>query len=588
MSTANTYLKVTELDFADIRANLKGFLQTQEQFKDYDYEGSAMATLLDVLAYNTHYNAFYVNMLANEMFLDTAQQRDSVVSRARELGYLPQSATGATASINVTFTGVDASLSSIIIPKHAAFNSRVDNYTYTFVTTEATTIVNVGGIFSADISITEGIPLTYTLTYSSSEKTKFIIPNINVDTSTIKVKVQSSSTDTTTTEFVRATNLTEIKSTSPVFFIEEAPDLKYEIVFGSGSLGTALKDGNVVTIEYLVCSGPETNGANRFAAGAIDIGTPYQSCLVATNTVARGGHYRESIDSIKFNAPRLYQTQNRAVVAEDYSRILLAENNDLQSVIAFGGEKADPPVFGKVFIAVKPYGEDFMTQSRKEQIKYSILDRTPLSIDPIIADPDYIYIIPEITTYYDSTSTVVKTGELQSNVLNAVKTYSENNLERFGNRLRYSRFVRSLDNLTDAYILNNEAKLSLEKRFTPSIQNVQKVTLKFSNALRRFSLLSTQFTYNNFLCYLSDDGNGNIDIFRYNLERVKTIVVASAGKINYNTGLVEIENFLPTAFSGIEIKVRAQPESLDIAPIREQILVIDSNSATVSVVGESV
>jgi len=586
MATANTYLRVTELDFSGIRDNLKTYLSTQSQFQDYDFEGSAMAVLLDVLAYNTHYNAYYLNMLANEMFLDTAQQRDSVVSRAKELGYVPVSAIGATANVQVTFTGVTSGTTQFTIPKNSKFTTTVDDVTYTYVTPEAYKVVNNNGSFTRSINIKEGEPLTHRFTVGAAGQ-RYILPNQYIDTSSITVFVQESSADTTQTEFTRATNINQVFSTSPVYFLEEVADQKYELLFGSGALGKEVKSGNIIIVSYLVCNGSATNGASGFSVDTLNVGVSYSAATLVTNSTARGGRYPETISSIKFNAPRNYQTQNRAVINEDYQRILLSENADLQSVVAFGGEQANPPVYGKVYIAVKPFGEEFATQNRKAQVRASILDRTPLGIDPVVIDPDYTYLIPNITTYYDKTRTRVTEAAIESNIRATIATFATNNLERFGNRLRYSRFVRALDNVTVGEILNNDATINLEKRFVPNINAAEKVELAYNNPIRPETVTSTEFTYSGFSCYFDDDGLGNINIYRFNSARERVNVVSNAGTVNYTTGLVEVENFAPSAYSDIQMKVTVTPDRLDVIPVREQILLMNFGDAVISIVGES-
>jgi hypothetical protein len=587
MATANTYLQVSELDFDEIRTNLKGYLSTQNQFKDYNFEGSAMSVLLDVLAYNTHYNSYYLNMVANEMFLDTAQQRDSVISRAKELGYLPVSAIGASANVTLTFSGIANTVAQFTIPKNSKFSTTIDDITYTYVTPEASLVLNSANTFSKAISIKEGIPLTHQFTVSSSNPIRYILPNKNIDTSSISVSVQESSSDTTTTEFTRATNIKQVFSTSPVFFLEESADDKYEIIFGQGALGKSLKNNNIVIVDYLVCNANKTNSANVFSVDSLSIGVSYTSATITTNVDSLGGRSSESIESIKFNAPRNYQTQNRAVVDNDYQRILITENADLQSVIAFGGEQAVPAVYGKVYIAVKPYGENYATNTRKSQIKDSISDRTPLGIDPVIIDPDYIYIVPTITTYYDKTSTTVSASQIESDIRSATLSYSTDNLERFGNKLRYSKFIRSLDNITTGSILNNDVSISLEKRFVPNISQSERLLLKFNNKIRKGTLSSTEFTYQNFSAYLDDDSLGNVNIYRYNDAKVKTNIITNAGTVDYDTGQVEVNTFEPTAFSDTQLKVSMTPDRFDVTPVMEQILIMDSENGDVTVTGET-
>jgi len=587
-TSANSYLQVTELDFEEIRTNLKSYLSTQSQFQDYDFEGSAMAVLLDVLSYNTHYNAYYINMLANEMFLDTSQQRDSVVSHAKLVGYTPVSAIGATANVTVTFSGVSPVTAQFTIPKNSKFTTTIDDIQYTYVTPQAYTVTNSSNTFSRSITIKEGLPLTHRFTVNDANPQRFVLPNENVDVSSISVRVQESAADTTVTEFTRATNVSQVFSTTPVYFVEEAYDLKYEIIFGSGSLGKSLKNGNIIIIDYLVCNGDATNGATTFSIDDLTgITEPYTTATIATNSNAIGGRPAETIDSIKFNAPRFYQTQNRAVVDNDYQRILLAENSDLQSVIAFGGELASPPVYGKVYVAVKPFGEQFATATRKQQLRESILNRVPLAIDPVFIDPDYTYLIPSVTTYYSASQTVVSTGAIETQILNSIRDFSTNNLERFGNRLRYSRFVRALDNTQNGSILNNDATINIQKRFVPNTNLAERVTLNFNNPLRASTLTSSQFTLNGFQASLDDDGNGNVRIYRFNESKQKVFINDNAGTIDYTNGTVIINAFRPSAYSGIEMKVTVIPNRLDVIPIREQILIMDVNDAKVTLVGET-
>jgi len=584
---ANTYLQVTELDFDQIRTNLKSHLSAQDQFRDYNFEGSAMAVLLDILAYNTHYNAYYVNMLANEMFLDTAQQRDSVVSHAKLLGYTPVSSIGAQANVTVTFAGLANTVTNFTIPKNSKFTTTVDDITYTYVTPEAYKVTKENNEFSRSIIIKEGEPLTHRFTVSSGSD-RFIIPNKNVDMTSIVVKVQESSSDTTTTDFTRATNVDQVYSTTPIFFLEEASDEKYEVVFGSGSLGKAVKVGNIVIVEYLVNNGEETNGAKTFSIDTLNVGVSYTSATITSvNTAARGGRPPETIDSIKFNAPRNYQTQNRCVIDNDYQRILLAENPDLQSVVAFGGELATPAVYGKVYIAAKPYGENFITALRKQQLKESIKNRTPLAVDPVFIDADYTYIVPTITTYYNQSKTTISTGQIESDIRQAVADYSANNLERFGNRLRFSRFVRALDNVQNGFIFNNDARLSLQKRIVPNTQVSEKVSVNFNNAARKGTLDSSQFTYNGFLAYLDDDSLGNVRIYRFNDARQKVFIDQVAGTIDYDTGTIVIENFAPSDYADTYMKISIDPEKLDVVPVRQQILIMSSQEALITLIGET-
>ena len=585
-TSANTYLKVTEVDFDDIRTNLKSYLSTQDQFQDYNFEGSALATLLDVLAYNTHYNAFYLNMLANEMFLDTAQQRDSVVSRAKELGYLPSSAIGAQANVSLTFTGIANTNAQFTIPRNATFTTTVDDVSYTYVVPTAKTVVNVSNTFSTSLIIKEGTPLTHRFTVSASNPERYIIPNVNVDTSSIKVTVQESASDTTTTEYIRATNTKQITGTSAVYFLEESADKKYEVVFSPGTLGKPVKNGNIVIIEYLVCNAKDTNGAKTFTVDNLNLGVSYTSVAVTTNKASSGGNTQEAIESIKFNAPRNFQTQNRAIVKNDYERIITTENADIQSVIAFGGEDADPAVYGKVYIALKPVGALQTTNNKKAQIKTSISDRTPLGVDPVMIDPEYTYIIPTVKVFYNRTLSTATTSEVQSAALTAITNFSTNNLEQFDKRFRFSRFVRVLDNLTVAEVLNTDASVQMQKRISPLLNISQSIDILFNNPIRTSTLSSTQFVFETFNCFLDDDGLGTVRIYRFDDTNTKVIQNSNVGTINYTTGKITLSNFNVSSIVGTQLKINATPDTLDVTPLREQILIMQSVDAVVTAISE--
>jgi len=589
--SANTYLKVTELDFEEIRTNLKSYLSTQDKFSDYNFEGSAMSVLLDVLAYNTHYNAYYLNMVANEMFLDTAQQRDSVVSRAKELGYLPASAIGSQAEVTLNFAGVAGDVPQITVPKNSKFTSTIDDVTYTFVSPEAVAVGrSTANTFTKTLTIKEGEPLSHAWTVSSTNPVRYIIPNGGVDTSSITVSVQNSSTDSTKVQYTRATNINQVFKTSPVFFLEEAADGKYEIVFGQGGLGKSVVAGNIITADYLVCNGVATDGAKTFSVESLVTGlSPAPTITVtATSKKSSGGRGQESVDSIKFNAPRNFQTQNRAVVANDYDRIILSENSDLQSVIAFGGEEYDPPTYGKVYIAIKPFNEEFATITRKQRLKESIKDRTPLAVDPVIIDADYTYLVPTVKVNYDLTRTFLTDDAIAANIREQIKDFSSKNLERFGNKLRYSRLVRALDNTSEGAILNTDASIKIEKRFVPDINNATNIKLKYNNKLRPTSVGSTQFIYNDFSAQIGDDGLGNLNIFRFSEDKVKVNIVSAAGTVDYETGALELKGFAPKSFSDIQIRLSASPDTFDVVAIREQILIMNSDEAIINVEGEQV
>ena len=585
MATANTYLELSEVDFSDIRTNLKSYLSTQTQFQDYDFEGSAISTLLDVLAYNTHYNAFYANMLANEMFLDTAQQRDSVVSRAKELNYLPISAKGSSANVTLTFNGVASTVGNFDIAANSTFSTTIDDITYTYVTPQAYTVVNNNNNFVKEITITEGEPLQHRWTVDTSAPVQYILPNHDIDVDSIKVVVQESATDTTKTTFTRATNIVAVSDTSTVYFLHETIDEKHEITFGDGILGKPVKNNNIIIVDYRVCNGTTTNGANTFSVGTVTAGASFSSVDLVLKSKATGGRELESVDDVKFNAPKNYETQNRAIIAEDFSRILLNENSDLSSVTSFGGEEREPAVFGKVYIAVKPLVEQYVTEARKNELKLSINDRTPIAVDPVLIDPEYLYVIPTVTVRFDEKTTTQTTDALVALVKAALVDYNTDNLNKFKKRLRFSRLTRAVDNV-DKAIFNTEMTLSLQNRFVPDVNLSQQYILKFKNKLTKSTLSSTQFTFDGYQAFFGDDGLGKVTIFRFDSALEKVIIKDNTGTIDYDTGEVNIKAFQPTAFEGIEIKVDATPVNLDVVPTQETIIMIDSEAATISAVSE--
>ena len=585
MATANTYLELSEVDFEDIRTNLKSYLSTQNQFQDYDFEGSAISTLLDVLAYNTHYNAFYANMLANEMFLDTAQQRDSVVSRAKELNYLPISAKGSSANVTLTFNGVASTVGNFDIAANSTFSTTIDDITYTYVTPQAYTVVNNNNNFVKEVTITEGEPLQHRWVVNALAPEQYILPNHDIDVDSIKVVVQESATDTTRTTFTRATNIVAVSDTSAVYFLHETIDEKHEITFGNNVLGKAVKNNNIIIVDYRVCNGTTTNGANTFSVGTVTAGASFSSVDLVLKSKATGGRELESVDDVKFNAPKNYETQNRAIIAEDFSRILLNENSDLSSVVSFGGEEREPAVFGKVYFSVKPLVEQYITEARKNELKLSINDRTPIAVDPVLIDPEYLYVIPTVTVRFDEKTTTESTDSLIALVKTGLVNYNTDNLSKFKKRLRFSRLSRAIDNV-DTAIFNTEVSLSLQKRFVPDVNLSQQYILKFKNKLTKSTLSSTQFTFDGYQAFFGDDGLGKVTIFRFDSTLEKVIIKDNMGTIDYDTGEVNIKAFQPTAFEGIEIKVDATPVNLDVVPNQETIILLDTESATISAVSE--
>ena len=394
---ASNKISVTDLEFDSIKANLKNYLSSQSTFQDYDFTGSGMDVLLDVLAYNTHYMGYYANMIGNEMFLDSASLRESVVSHAKLLNIMPTSATAPTAKLNFTFTPSN-SPTSLTIAKNTKFTSTVDGINYNFTTIKPTTLYPVSGVYSvSDIEVKEGTLLSKSYTVDLSDTAqRFIIPNANVDTSTLTITVQNSISDSTVYTYTDGDSLdvTTITSTQRVYFIQEVEDQKYEIFFGDGAVGRQLADGNIIFIEYLATQGILANKASTFTAVGTVGGLSSSHYTLTVGTTAIGGAAIESINSIKHNAPKLYQAQKRATTKDDYKAILFGEREDIESIAVYGGEDASPPVYGKVYIAIKPTGNAMYSTATKDDIKTSILKKTNVvTVIPELVDPIYYYII---------------------------------------------------------------------------------------------------------------------------------------------------------------------------------------------------
>ena len=424
-----TKLQISELDFDGIKTNLKNFLSQQDEFRDYDFEGSGMSVLLDLLAYNTHYLGFNANMLANEMFLDSADLRASVVSKAKQVGYTPTSSTSADAVVDVVVN--DATGSSLTMTRGTKFTTTVNNISYSFVNNSELSITPLDGVYKfSNVTLNEGTLLNFKYTANSSDTDqRFIIPNNNVDTTTLTVKVQESSTDTTTNTYTLATGITGLDSTSKVYFLQEIENGRYEIYFGDGVLGKAISDGNIIIMDYIVCNRNAPNGATTFTLSGTLGG--FSDATVTTISNSTNGSGPESIESIKYNAPRDYTSQDRAVTADDYKVLVKSLYANAQSVQVYGGEDAATPEYGKVFISIKAKSGSNLTESTKASIVSSLKQYAVASVRPTIIDPETTFITLNTTFKYDSTATTKGSSTLETDVLNTITNYGTDTLENF-------------------------------------------------------------------------------------------------------------------------------------------------------------
>ena len=591
-------LDISELDFENIKGSLKRFLGNQNEFKDYDFEGSSMAILLDLLAYNTHYLAYNANFVANEMFMDTAQLRSSVASLAKLVGYTPSSARAPVADLKLVIN--DGTGATITIPAGTKFSTTVDGLTYTFVSVADNTVQPVDGIYTAQsLNVYEGTYVSYNYTYDSSDiDQRFLIPSDRADSTTIKVAVQNSASDTTSNTYIRATSITELDGTSKVFFLQEAEDGQFEIYFGDGVIGKALEDGNIISISYVVTNKTEANGATSFAlSGSI---SGFNDVTITVNSSAQGGGEPEALQSIKTNASNFYSSQDRAVTVEDYKTKVKQLYANTQSVSAWGGEDAETPFYGRVYISILPTSGSNLTDSTKDRIVKDLKKFSVASVTPVIIDPETTDIVLTTTVKFDEKATTKVSDTIKSNVITTITNYNANTLQSFDTMFRHSKLTGLIDD-TDDSILSNITTVQLRKSFTPTIGSSTKYTINFANALYNPHsghntssggiLSSTGFKIDGNttdVFFLDDDGNGNVR--RYKMDgSVRSYANSTQGTINYTTGSVEvnslnvsnIENIRGAASTVIEVTVK--PNSNDIVPIRNQVLDIDIANSSVTV-----
>jgi len=597
---ASNKLTVSELDFDNIKTNLKTFMQGQSEFQDYDFEGSGFAVLLDVLAYNTHYLGFNANMLANEMYLDSADIRKNIVSLAKMIGYTPTSCRASNAELTIKVNNVPNTTTALTIDKGTVFTTSVDGQSYQFVTNQSYTVQPDSGVFEfVGVNIFEGTLVTFKYTKDTSDPDqKFTIPAANADTSTLKVTIQNSSSDSTQNVYTLATGFTDLTDVSKVYFMQESEDGKFEVYFGDGILGKSLSDGNIVILEYVVTNKTEANGASAYAlSGDID---GFSNVTITTTSNAANGSEAQTKESIRYNAPLQYTAQDRAVTSKDYETIVKSIYPNAQSVSAWGGEDDETPQYGVVKIAIKPISGSVLTTSTKETIKLQLKKYNVVSVRPEIVDPETTSILLTSNVKYNEQTTAKTADTLKANVISTLTNYNTNILNQFDGVFRYSKIIGLVDN-TDTSIVSNITTLKIRKEFSPTIGVSTRYDVYYRNSLYNPHsghnataggiLTSSGFKIDgdaNTIFFLDDDGQGNVR--RYSLSgSTRTYVNSTQGTINYTTGQVTInslnvsvvENIRGAASSVIELTVT--PSSNDIVPVRDQILNIDSANSTITV-----
>lgn len=597
-------LRVTELDFDDIKQNLKNYLLNYRDsdnnliFADFDFDSSSISILLDILSYNTHYNAYLASMVANEMFLDSAIKRESAVSIAKHLGYTPLSFRSSRA--RVSFTVVPSGdPSSVTLPRYSPFVTNIEGTEYTFVNLDPVTILPQAGqyIFN-NVEIVEGEPLEYTFRVDvSGPSEKYVIPNKNIDTTTIRVTVQNSFTDITRTTYTLAEDIGSINSESKVFFLEENPTGFFELFFGDNVLGKKLSPGNLVTVEYLVSSGSQCNVSkeiNQFFTLGASVGGTIIDFPIQAVTNSTGGDEPDTIDEIKFKAPKFRSSMNRAVTADDYKAIIEANYPLVESVSIWGGEDNDPPMYGKVMISLKPYLGFTISDSLKERIRKDILDkRKMLTIIPEFVDPNYLYINLNTTVRHNTRNSKFIPQEIQSLVRGEINKYFSQELQKFDKDFVYSRLSKVID-AVDTFVIGNISSMLLQKRISPIPNSNQgyssKDTIKFVNKIISGSVTSTTFFYEKdgeiktvfMKDMLTSSDRGTLSL----LDTFTGIIVEeNLGTVIYSTGEVIIPRLNISGYVGEtnDIRIYGKTDNLDINASKDVILVIDDSTGNTAI-----
>ena len=587
-------ISITELDFFAAKDALKSYLQGQTQFRDYDFDGSNMNVLLDVLSYNTYMNNFYTNMAYSEMFLDTAQTRQSVISHAKELNYLPRSCVSAAAKIQIDFTAAD-NPSFITVPKNTKFTGRLGNNRYTFSTNRSYTVTQVDGAYCiTDVSIYEGKLVTEFYTVTSGTTQRFILNNTDVDTSSITVAVRASSaTDALSTEYTQRESIFGVTATDPVFYIQPTDEESYEITFGKDVFGKQPSVNNIVEVSYRISSKDAPNGIRTFTSENI-AGYPV---TITTIAKADGGADRESIESIRYFAPKSIQVQDRAVTESDYEIILKNEFPEIQAISVYGGEELTPPRYGRVVVAVDVQNAEGVSENNKNTYYNYLKERCPIGIEPIIISPEFMYLNVDTNIYYNTKTTESSEADIRSAVTSAILAYSDNNLSDFRKTFRFSKLGYDIDS-SNINILSNDTEVLAIIPINPVLDVTASYTLDFKNSLiidhpltagediadHKAAIKSSQFTYNGRTAFIQDNGNGVLQILRTTATGF-VYLNRNIGSVNYTTGQVIITNLNVSAYTGSEIKIYGRTLAKDITAPKDRIITIREADINITVYG---
>ena len=585
------YTQVANLDFEDIKVALKDYMRAQTDFTDYDFEGSALSNLIDVLAYNTYYTAFNTNMVVNELFIDSATLRDNVVAIAKQLGYRPKSATSPTAyvSFEVNYTNPTTD-TELLLKKGSGFIATYDNNVYQYVVLDDVTaqVVNDVATFT-DVAVNEGTQLTNTFTVNTALKgQRFILDNQNIDTNTIRVKVYPTG-GSFSEPYLVADNILGVDGNSKVFFLDEIEDERYEILIGDGILGKKLENNARIEVSYLTTSGPESNGVRTFVfSGVLEnpqgVSPTAFTTSITSTTASAGGEEIESTQKIKYTAPKAYGTQDRAVTAQDYEAIVRQVYPATSDIIIFGGEDQDPPEYGRVFIALKPKDASYLTSLTKNQIIEELKKYVVASVEPKLIDPSILYVELTSKIYYNRESTDQTPAQIRDKAIGGVQSYLDtSDTEKFNGKFRYSKMVGVIDD-ADKSINSNLTEVTMRKDFYPSLNSTFYYEVCFQNAFDVNCddpiLSSTGFRvteYPNFDVYVEDRG-GKIVLYRLDsVTGEKVVLDKELGDIDYEKGELKMYNvtIIKGSFFDNRISLRVKPLSNDIKAVREVYLDVD-------------
>jgi len=592
-----TNLNITDLDFDDIKDNLKNYLKQQTIFNDYDFDGSGMNVLLDVLAYNTHYNAMAAHLSLNEAFLDSAQIRGNAVSRARMLGYVPTSELAPRAKVNIVLdvateaAGGSDIPTTITIPRGAKFQTSLQGITYRFVTLDShTATVNNNKFTYTDVEIAEGTynSIKYRV-YNDIQIQKHQIPHKNVDTTSMRVRVQANEESTSYDLYSKFESLLNVDSTSKIYHVQENSNGFYEVYFGDTVIGKKPAYNNIVTLDYVYSHGKDANGASTFTMS--DSIGGFNNITITTASNASGGAEQETLESVRYNAPIAFTAQNRAVTAEDYRSIIKKNFTNIGSINTWGGEDQAIPDYGRIYICIKPNTASVLTEAEKTSITNSILKgKNVVSITPYVVDPNYSFLELDVIFKYNPNLTDRTATDLKTLVTDTIVDYSVNELNSFDGLFRHSQLLKTIDS-SDPSILSSTVRPYLFQNYTPTANVLNNNTLTFPGVIYTPSgasescIESTGWEDGNGVTnYFNDkviEGSTDRQVFAYKLVGdVKVTTIDNCGTVTPSAGTVILNNFTPANNTAIRITVL--PNSLDIAPKRDQILSIDATRLTVT------